>query len=289
MAGDRPGWLWVWFKPATAPQTVLVRVPHELWRDAGWRGRLTMRAVLQAVAIDPREVAYWSLYGATYDAQFGANPVLDMSLPEPPPNVDSTIAVFMAAMPVAAAAAMPGMAWAPAPMAAPGTVSGEASFVQMDSDWNACLVLEVQAAGAASQLNALALRINSLNRDLSPEESRLAAQQDKRDWQETRRFLRDAAARLSRVQKDQQLGITSVAGKRNWFESTYEQHVVPRRPFEGMEQAQREFELYRKTLQTLVNNMTAAIASATQDAERRAQTVLNNIAASVRTARAKRG
>jgi hypothetical protein len=55
-----------------------------------------------------------------------------------------------------------------------------------------------------------------------------------------------------------------------------------------MEQAERDYETYRKTLQTLLMNMHAANTAALQDAERRAQGVLSRIGAKVRAARAKR-
>jgi len=158
----------------------------------------------------------------------------------------------------------------------------------MESDWSASLQLELQLAAAAKQLNGTMLRINSLNRDLSIDEVRAGDQQDKREWHEARRWLRDAAGRLSRFLKDHHIGMTSAIGKRNSYESIYQQYVVPRRPFEGLEQAEREFEIYRKTLQTLLNNMTAANGAAVQDAERRAQLILTRIASKLRNARAKR-
>jgi hypothetical protein len=51
---------------------------------------------------------------------------------------------------------------------------------------------------------------------------------------------------------------------------------------------EREFEAYRKTLQSLLNNMQAAQAAAVRDGESRAQQVLSRITARVRAARAKR-
>ena len=51
---------------------------------------------------------------------------------------------------------------------------------------------------------------------------------------------------------------------------------------------QREFETYHKSLQTLLNNMQKAQASAEKDGEQRAQRILSRITVSTRAARAKR-
>ena len=112
---------------------------------------------------------------------------------------------------------------------------------------------------------------------------------DRADWQDARRWLRDVATRLSRYMKDYDIGYISAAGQRNFFEATYQQHIALRQPLDGMEQIQRDFETYRKTLQTLMNNMQSTQASAERDGEQRAQAILNRIAARVRANRSRRG
>jgi hypothetical protein len=47
--------------------------------------------------------------------------------------------------------------------------------------------------------------------------------------------------------------------------------------------------MHRKTMQHLLGNMQTALAQAATDGERRAQMVLNRIAAKVRALRSKRG
>jgi hypothetical protein len=273
--------VWVWFKPPSAPNAVVVRIPDETFRDAARRQPLTMRRVLAAVGVDPRWVAVWSLYGVPYDAQQGANPVLDFVIPEPSVGVDPTISIFVGPPPVAAAqpAVEP---------SAPHSAALADVFAHMEVEWNSSVQLEGQLDAAAKQLNATLLRINSLNRDLSSEEARSADQLDKHEWQEARRMLRDVAARLARLLKDHHLGVTSFAGKRDSYVAIYQQYVAPRRPFSGIEQMEREFESYRKSMQTLLNNMNVAQGAAIQDGERRAQQVLTRIAGKVRASRAKR-
>jgi len=279
---DPQCFLWAWFKPAGALQGLVVRIPDEIYRDPARRGAVTIRRVLAAVGIDPRGVAMWTLYGAAYDAQQGANPALDFPIPAPAPGADPSIHIVVSAFAPAAAAP------APQPPAVAPPPGGRDAFAHIAEEWNLSLVLEQQLAAAAKQLNATLLRINSLNRDLSSEEGRAADQLDKKEWQDARRWLRDIAARVSRFLKDHHIGMTSTAGKRGSFEAIYEQYVVPRRNFDGLVQAERDFEQYRKTMQTLLNNMNAAQTSAVQDGERRAQLVLTRISAKARAARSKK-
>jgi hypothetical protein len=289
--------VWAWFKPAGAPQGLVVRVPDEIYRDPVRRGAVTMRRVLRAAGIDARSVAMWTLYGAAYDARQGASPALDYPIPEPAMGTDPALDFPIPApspgadpsIHVVVNSFVPGVAApAPLPPAAAPSPGGVDAFAHIAEAWNLSLVLEQQLAAAAKQLNATLLRLNSLNRDLSSEEGRSADQLDKKEWQDARRWLRDIAARVSRFLKDHHIGMTSAAGKRGSFEAIYEQYVVPRRNFDGLVQAERDFEQYCKTMQTLLNNMNAAQTSAAQDGERRAQLVLTRISAKARAARTKK-
>ncbi len=284
-------WVWAWFKPPHAPHGLVLRVPEEAFRDAN-HAPPTLRKVLHSAGIDPRIVSMWYLYGVPYDAQQGANPVLDAAIPQPPPTADPTILVLINPLTLSWNGPPAGTPVAPALQAAPlpggHQPSPAAILARIDAEWNSILEIETQLSPMRKQVQATLSRINALNRDLSAEERVSSDNQDKADWLDARRWLRDASARLSRFIKDYDVGHTSSAGKRNWFEGTYHQHIVPRRPFEGMEQAERDYETYRKTLQTLLMNMHAANTAALQDAERRAQGVLGRIAGKVRAARAKR-
>jgi hypothetical protein len=273
---------WAWFKPPAAPQGLVVRIAQETFRNPARRLPVTLRRVLAAAGADPRAVVLWTLHGAAYDAQQGANPALDFAIPEPAPGLDPSIHIYLHALPTPVAPAATVM-----PSFAPFR-TGSDPFSRIEEEWNLSLQLEQQLAAAAKQLNSTLQRINSLNRDLSFEEARVADQIDRNDWQEARRWLREVAARVSRFLRDHHIGMTSAAGKRGTFEAVYEQYVVPRRPLDSLPFTERDFEQYRKTMQTLLNNMSAAQMSATQDGERRAQQVLSRLAAKVRTLRQKK-
>lgn len=263
-----------------APHSVLLQFPQELLHDPARRTPLTMRALALGAGIDPQTVTRISLYGSPYDGQLGIGPLWDSPIPPHAPGTDPTIALFLASALPRAIPAIPD----PAPA---GSAAGE-TLARMDAAWNACLQLELQLAATAKQLNGTLARINALNRDLSSEEARCGDNQDKREWNDARRWLRDGATRLSRFLKDHHIGMTSAAGKRNTYETIYQQYVVPRRNFDGSELMEREFETYRKQLQTLLNNMNTALGAAVQEGERRAQQILARIAAKVRAGRSRR-
>jgi len=282
---------WVWFKPAHFPQGLVLRIPETAFRNDPQQGDLTLRRLLTAVGVDAALVVSCSLYGVPYDGLQGRAPVFDHALPPPPPGADPNIVVQVAAAPpppsippVPATATVP---MAGVPTSAAGNVA--AIFERIEADWQASLQIERQVMLLRRQLADMLQRLNSLNRDLTPEERLHADRKDRSDWQAARRWLRDLSTRLSRCIKDQDIGDTSIAGRKKWFEETYEQLIVPRRPFEGLQQMQREFESYRKMQQSLLSNMNSVHSSAQQNGERRARQILTRIAAAVRSNRTARG
>lgn len=306
--GDSPqSFFWAWYKPAELPQGLVLRVPEEAFRDGGWRESLTVRNLLEAAGIDTRLVSTWSVYGVVYEGHRGSSPLLDQVIPPPSPGADPNIVVSVETRPLdsaPSAAAEPVNAWGQRPTAAPSAPqipqsrspslpAGDpgqlaAIFDRIDADWQATLQLESQVTALRRQLADTLNRLNALNRDLSPDERHHGDRQDKSDWQTARRWLRDLTTRVSKCIKDQDLGETSTAGRRKWFEDIYQQFIAPRRAFEGMPQAQREFEMHRKTVQTLLTSMSATNMSAMQEGERRAQQILSRITAKVRGARTQR-
>lgn len=277
---------WVWFKPSQAPQGLALRLPDDTFHRHPQPQTLTLRRLLHAAGVNAAAVAGWSLYGISQHGMQGMNPALDYPIPPPAPGVDSTLVVMLNPVP------LPPPVPVPAPVAAPVQASppgADAAYSRIEADWNASLQLEKQLTVARKKLSSTLVRVNSLNRDLSADERRSADNRDNADWQDARRWLRDVATRLSRYLKDYDIGFTSAAGQRNLFESTYQQYIAPRLPFDGLEQMQRDFETYRKTLQTLMNNMHSAQQAAERDGEQRAQAILNRIASKVRANRTRRG
>lgn len=179
----------------------------------------------------------------------------------------------------APAAVIPQM---PSQSSGPVSPLQEQCMAAIDASWNGIRQLESKVGSLRNQLDQALARLNSLNRDLTPEERRASDNKDTKDWLDARRWLRDGVATLSRFVKEIDMGVTSGAGQRHYFEDIYRQFIVPRIPFAGMEQTVIEFESHAKSLQNVVAAAQAGLTRSGKDAEQRANGVLTRIAAKSR-------
>jgi len=280
------GYLWAWFKPSHAPGDVIVRVPDELRPRLG--GSLTMRQVLAALEFSPAEIQFWSLQGVVLDPQAGQNPLLDQLLPAPVPWADSAITIRPLPLGIPSTGVAPSVVTTqPASnlKAVPMTAAAEGMLSAMDADWNAILQMEAQLAQLRKQLNTAQGRLQAMNRDFTPDERQAADSNDVKNWQDARRFLRDAAGHTSRYIREHDVGVTSAAGQRNRFEDLYKTRIAPRQAFEGMATVQHELEAYRKQVQAFLAKMQTALSNAGTNGEQRAQQVLSRVSAKMRRSR----
>jgi hypothetical protein len=303
-------WVWAWFKPPTVPQGLIVKVPDEAYRDHPQLAeQWTMRKLLQTAGIDPATVATWCVYGIPCNGMNGTNPYFDAPIPRPAPGADPHLVVHIPfpVIPVMPAFAPPVMA-TPAPLAgvvppmmqqaaaaSPASSRRPAGHVvtdrvtldiyeRIEADWSSSLETEKDLSRLRKQLTDMMGRLKSLNRDLTGPERVHSNSQDRKDWLEARRGLRDASTRLWKYVKAHDIGDTSSAGQRKWFDQTHAHYIAPRRQMENLEQAQHNFESYRKQIQTLHSDMSNALSVASLDGERRAQQVISRITQKVREA-----
>lgn len=271
--------VWVWFKPPGVPHGFIARIPDELFQaQPNQNAPLTMRQLLQTAGVDPSHVSLWNLYGVVYQGMNGRAPLLDAAIPTPVVGVEPSVTVYVDAPQLEPKQ----------PVAAPSKAASLAELFEIiESDWNASLEIEKELTRLRKRLMDMMGRLKTLNRDLTPDERLHGSTLDKKDWLEARRWLREASNRLWRFIKERDIGDTSAAGQRKWFEQIYAQCIVPRQPFEGIKQAQRDFETYRKTILTLQINMNTAYSIADLDGERRAQRVLKTIHTKIREAQSK--
>jgi hypothetical protein len=280
------GCIWVWFKPPAVPHGLVLRIPDEVFAaapgpsDARQSG-LTIRRLLNEVRIDPAIVSLWYQFGTLCEGRNGTSPAFDQPLTPPPEGADPQI-VVMVDVPATETA----YAQVPTPGVA-GVTNLAKVFDEMEADWYASRLLEKQLMLARKQLTNALGRLSALDRDLSPEERLHGDRQDRSDWQEVRRSLKDAATKLSRYVKEHDVGETSAAGKKMWFSEVYHKFVVPRQPFDGLLPLHREFESYRKRLQILLQNMQLSNTNVAQDAERKAQQILFRLGSRARSAQHK--
>jgi hypothetical protein len=346
LAGPPQSYAWAWFKPATAPQGLILRVPDELYRQSPEiAAQFTLRKLLQSAAITPQSVAAWLINGVSIPGMNGANPYFDAPLPPPVAGMNPDIVVYLLVAPVAGVPSpyingAPVMAGSPmvpvmpvvqqpmgampiAPMvpqmmlgAMPANANGHAGmpslapvgilppgssltpldasgpldaatvdiYERIEADWNSSNEIEKDLTRLRKQLVDILGRLKALNRDLNGPERVHSNNQDKKDWQDARRCLRDATNRVWKYLKAHDIGDTSNAGKRVMFEEVYRKYIAPRRPFKEFMSSARAFESHRKTITTLHGDMSNAYSYATLDGERKAQQVLNRIQTKVREA-----
>ena len=157
-------------------------------------------------------------------------------------------------------------------------------YERIEADWNSSNEVEKDLSRVRKQLVDILGRLKALNRDLTPPERVHSNNQDKKDWQDARRLLRDATNRAWKYLKAHDIGDTSNAGKRVWFEEIYRKFVAPRQQFDGLMAAARAFEMHRKTITQLHGDMSNAYSFASIDGERKAQQVIARIQTKVREA-----
>jgi len=289
--------LWAWFKPPQAPHSVAIRLNPEVWTSAAWAARLNVRELADATGID--WLLGWTVYGQYFPVDERTAAYLNVPLTPPPPGVDPLVILWsQPAVPVAPMALAPQAVWAvPQPSSLgvaqpniPDLAAGEDPTPILESmafHWNGFLKIEMDLRRIRSQLEQSASRLSSLNRDLNADEATAADNLDKKDWQEARRFLRDAANVLSRSTKEIDLGLTSGAGQRHKFAEIFTQYVEARIPFVGMKQSAIDFEMYHRSAQNTLSAAQSALSKGSADGERRATLVLNRIAGKVRQKRNK--
>lgn len=301
--------VWVWFRPPQMPNGAIVRLPAELDGYPG-RAQLTVRWLLSLTGMDPQTLAMWYVFGTPYQNAPHMQAALDAAIPQPPAGVQPEIAfVAHAAAPLMPQQPMPMPHGVPmqhmphmqqpmlpqqnfdgaVPQFSNQTVSMspevEKLLHRIEAEWHSCITLERQLAGVRKKVTGLLSKIQGLDKELSPEERLHADNADVKDWQQARRWLKDVSNRANRYVKEHDIGVTSMAGRRKKFEETYKTVIEPKRPVAGLDGMLREFDSYRKSLNTLLNNMNNAYQTASQEGERRATRVLAKIRAKARGAK----
>ena len=268
--------IWVWCKPLHAPLDLIVRVSAETFQAVG--GMLSLRQIIAGAGAELGQVYGLTIQGTFIDALSGTNPLLDHAVPAASPWVE--VAIRM--LPMAAS-------YAVAPVAGAGLSAGsQASAMAIQSDWTAVVQAETQLMTLRKQLATVQGRLLSLNRDLSADENVASDNADRKEWQDTRRWLRDCAGLASRYIKEADTGVTSMAGNKGRLEQLVQDAKAGRLSPPQMAAAQNEIEAHRKTVVNIQNQMQNALQAAGRDGEQRAQQILTRIAAKVRAHRTKR-
>ena len=296
--------VWIWFKPPSVPFGLTLQIPDQTWgaysNTVGHA--FTMRRLIQLAGVDPAFVTTWSIGGVRYDTMRGTNPLLDQPVPSPTPGVDSTIVVDLTPqqayvpqvpmMPPTMApqqmhlSGMPGMHAPPPAMpvatGGPVTPEMEAYYEGIEKDWAACKEGLRELERMRKQLVDIHGRLKNMDRDLNSNERRFSSTQDKKDWTEARRWLRDGMTKTMMLVKSYDIGDVSAAGRGRQIEQLYTQFIATRTPVSDLTGTAQQFVEYRKLITTLQGRMSAAYSQSGVAAERKAQKVMKSIQAKVR-------
>lgn len=285
--------LWVWFKPPHAPNSVALQIPVDFWQHPATCSRLTIRQLTVAVGIE--RLQGWTVFGQYYPWDGRTAEWLEIPLPPPAAGVEPSVILWElpASLPInhPSATIIPGLAGPANPTPGGTQPSGDVAMLleQMEYHWNGILQIESDLRRVRMQLEQSVSRLSSLNRDLSSDEALAADNNDKKDWQDARRWLRDCAGGLSRSIKEIDVGLLSGAGQRNRFQDLVTQHIKPRIPFADMPQAAIDFEMFHKSARNVLIAAQSALSKGSADGERRANAVLRKIGAKIRARRSRRG
>lgn len=279
--------VWGWFKPAHAPTSVAFNIPLPVWSQSEQAAHITIRRLAEAAGVDALQG--WTVFGQNYPCDTQSLSYLDLPVPAPPAGLEPLIVLWSQSAPVFPSSP-PGMSVGYSAAATPpasANPNAAALFDQMQYHWSGIQQLETELRRARMQLEQAASRLSSLNRDLSADEANSADNNDKKDWQDARRWLRDGAAGLTRSIKEIDVGIVSGAGQRHRFDDLMKTYVQPRVSFQGMEQSAIDFEMFHKSAKNVLSAAQVALSKGGADAERRANAVLQRIAAKARARRTK--
>ncbi len=282
---------WAWFKPVHTPQGIILQIPDVTIQGYPNLSQLTLRMLVQLAGVNPSMVTGWYFNGVQYDAQGGSSPLFDQPVPLPVSGMDPNILVYtnlpVAGQPVINQPVLPQQEQFAAAVST-DHLNLDEMFKKIEIDWKESLAVVRKLSMKRKELFDMVTKLKSFNRELNIDESRFCSQEDKGEWRDARRLLRDISTKLDMYIKQHDIGVTSFAGKREWFEETYNKYIQPRQVFDDLVQAERDFEHYRKTLQVLMSRMNTSQIQAGRDGERRARQVLAKIAAKVQAGRSKR-
>ena len=160
-------------------------------------------------------------------------------------------------------------------------------YLRIEAAWKGARQIERQTTGLRQKLGSMQAVLGKLDRDLSPDERLAADREDRDDWADVRRWLRDLQAKCHREIKAFDIGMTSGAGGRRHLEDVFLTKIEPRAAGGQLEVYRAEFEQFRKDMVSLQRAMGTALQAASLNGTQRAQRILGKIAGKIREMRAR--
>ncbi len=318
--------LWAWFRPAHLPSGVIVSIPPGVLNAFASGFPMTLGDVLTGLGIPAQNFQAVSMYGSEWQAAAVFSPFVNHPLPPVPMGGRAEIVITVieqsVMMPMQPVAFVPGMAFAmPGVESSAMTMhahveqldhfnsassdvdasieddsefeddgallSDDMMFIRIESAWKFSVQIERQMTGLRQRLSSIQSALGKLDRDLSPDERLASDREDRDEWSDTRRWVRDLQSKCHREIKAFDIGMTSGAGNRRHLEETYLTTIEPRVPSANLDVYRAEFEKYRKDMVSLQRAMINALQAASQNGTQRAQRCLGKIAVKIRELRVK--
>ncbi len=310
--------LWAWYRPAHLPSGVVVSIPAELLSAFPAGFPFTLGDVLAAVSVPPQQFQAVSLFGYEWQPAMAVTSIVHHPIPAIPAGCRPEIAItvdeqqiMMPMMPVPAIHPS-GLNMHPAMHAVAGHGSfpnippqDYAQFVEDDTEfadstspltddmmyarieaaWKSARQIERQMTGLRQKLGSIEAALGKLDRELSPEERLASDREDRDEWTDVRRWLRELQTRCHREIKAFDIGMTSGAGGRRRLEDIFQTRIEPRTASGQLDAYRGEFDQFRKDMVSLQRAMGAALQAASQNGTQRAQRTLGKIAAKIREMR----
>lgn len=275
--------------------------------------------MLQCVQLTVNAIEAISLFGCPWQPTVSLGPMLFGPLPCPAPGLRADIAFAVAAnAPAFTQVSMP----SPGEIGPGGQAALISSFPSMSSQadvaidevfeddfpvedsesesiseglmqqrieaaWKSAVQIERQLTGLRQKLSSMQTALGKLDRELTPDERLASDREDRDEWADLRRWLRDLQGKCHREIKAFDIGMTSSAGVRNTLEQRFLETTEGRVRVTDLPTLRKEFEKYRKDLMCLQRAMTAALQSSVQNGTQRAQRVIGKIGVKIREMRAR--
>lgn len=158
---------------------------------------------------------------------------------------------------------------------------------RIEAAWKSAIQIERQLTGLRQKLSSMQTALGKLDRELTPDERLASDREDRDEWADVRRWLRDLQGKCHREIKAFDIGMTSSAGVKNTLEQRFLETTEGRVRVTDLPTLRKEFEKYRKDLMCLQRAMTAALQSSVQNGTQRAQRVIGKIGVKIREMRAR--
>ena len=317
--------LWAWFRPAALPSGVIISIPPELVAGSPVGFPISLADILSAAGVFPQQFQAVALFGGIWQPAAVVAAFVTHPLPPVPPGgrAEILISFFEPVLMPIPLVPMPqdhgGITSEPGtPHGTPSSaddldeclnaatvdwsdeladdlefedggelLTDDTMFNRIEALWKSATQLERQMTGLRQKLSAMQTTLGKMDRELTPDERLASDREDRDEWNDTRRWLRDLQSKCHREVKAFDIGMTSGAGGRHHLENIFSTIIEPRVKSSKLSQYRTEFEKHRKDMVSLQRGMVAIMATSAQNGTQRAQRVLGKIARKIRELRAR--